>query len=91
MALQSSEIRTLQLEFWDYSNRRLGVLALKVLDKYMGRWNNRMSNLENQTLLENYYDQFLEDAYPPKIAQYLAQKKLEDISSYSDEERYSDG
>lgn len=50
-----------------------------------------MSNLENQTLLENYYDQFLEDGYPPKIAQYLAQKKLEDISSYSDEERYSDG
>ena len=91
MNFMRSEIRSLQLEFWDYSNRRLGVLALKVLDKYMGRWNNRMSNLENQTLLENYYDQFLEDGYPPKIAQYLAQKKLEDISSYSDEERYSDG
>jgi len=35
MNFMSNEIRTLQLEFWDYSNRRLGVLAMKELEKYL--------------------------------------------------------
>ena len=37
-----------------------------------------MSNLENQAQLENYYEQFLDEGYPPKIPEYLAQKRLEE-------------
>ena len=28
MSFMRSEIRSLQLEFWDYSNRRLGVISI---------------------------------------------------------------
>jgi len=39
-----------------------------------------MSNLENQSLLENFYEQFLEQGFSPEEAERLANKRLEENS-----------
>lgn len=40
-----------------------------------------MSNLENDTLLENLYEQFLEEGFTEVEAESLARERLEEMSN----------
>ena len=39
-----------------------------------------MSNQENEALLEDFYEQFLEQGFLPHVAEVLAHQKLEESS-----------